>query len=261
MTIPVVVATTEIPRSELAGRTDVLVLGSSLGSTHRTWDFALAELEEAHTIVRWDLPGHGSSPAATSPFTLAELAQAVLNVLDDLGIDRFKYAGVSVSGALSLELAVLAPRRVTHIVPVCTSAKIGEPGPWSERADLVRAQGPGVLIAAQQERWFSPEFIEEEADTVADVMNQIAAADRGSYAYLCEAIGNFDARPRLGEIAAQTLVISGELDPATPVEAGEYMAAHIPGAHLEVIPGAYHQAIVEHPLVIARVINAFFAEN
>lgn len=257
MTVPVLAATSEIPTEQLAGRTDVLVLGPSLGATARTWDGALAELSAKHTVVRWDLPGHGRSPAAVDSFTLTELAEGVVNLMDSLGVEKFDYAGVSVAGALSLELALHFPEHLKHIIPICTGAKLGDPDTWNERAEVVRSEGTAVMVPVQEERWFSPEFRESESEIVADVMDQIAAADNNSYAYLCAAIGQYDVRDLLKDIAVPTLMISGELDPATTPEAGAFIANGIPGAQLQIVPGAFHQAIVEHPLVVARMMNAF----
>lgn len=261
MTVPVLAATTEVPTAELAGRSDILVLGPSLGSTTASWNGALAELSQNHTVVRWDLPGHGRSPVATTGFSLGELAQGIIDLLDSLGVDSFAYAGVSVGGALSLELALRFPDRVKAIIPICTGAKLGEPAAWDERADLVRAEGPGVLIPVMEERWFSPEFRESERALVDDVMDMIAAADKDSYAYLCQAIGRFDVRDELNNISAPVLVISGELDPGTPPAAGAVIADGVQHGRLEVVAGAYHQAAVEHPLVVARLINAFLADK
>ena len=257
MTVPVLVATSEVPVDQLAARKDVLVLGPSLGTTAQTWDGALAELLQQHAVVRFDLPGHGKSPVATASFTLAELAEGVVNMMDALGVKTFDYAGVSVSGALSLELALRFPERVTHIIPICTGAKLGEADVWNERAEVVRREGTVVMVAVQEERWFSPDFREDEREAVQTVLDQIAAADDDSYGYLCEAIGQFDARGFLADITVPTMVISGELDPATPPAAGAAIANGIPGATQQIVPGAFHQAVVEHPLVVARMINAF----
>ncbi len=259
MTVPVLTATVDGDSATLSGRHDVLILGPSLGATARSWDGALAELSEDHTVVRWDLPGHGASHVAREPFTLAELAAAVINLADALGISRFDYAGVSVSGAVALELAIAYPARLGHVIPICTAAKLGESGPWNERAELVRAEGAAVVIPVQEERWFSPEFREDEADIVAAVMSDIAATDAESYALLCEAIGQYDVRDKLSQITVPLLMISGECDPATTVEAGAFIANHVSGATQFVVPDAFHQAIVEHPLVVARAINAFLA--
>jgi 3-oxoadipate enol-lactonase len=259
MTVPILTATVEGNSATLAGRDDVLILGPSLGSTTRSWDGALAELSEEHTIVRWDLPGHGASQPARVTFTLAELATAVINLADALGIDRFDYAGVSVAGAVALELAIAYPARLKHVIPICTAAKLGEPGPWNERAELVRAEGASVVIPVQEERWFSPEFREEDAPIVAETMSDIAAADGESYALLCEAIGQYDVREKLSTISVPLLMISGECDPATTVDAGAFIASHVPGGTQYVVPGAFHQAIVEHPLLVARAMNAFLS--
>ena len=67
------------------------------------------------------------------------------------------------------------------------------------------------------------------------------------YAAGLEAIGSFDFRDRLGEIAAPTLVIAGAEDSATTPADAAFIAERIPGARLLVVEGAAHLANVERP--------------
>ena len=63
----------------------LLVVGPSLGTTVETlWSACASELANAYDVVGWDLPGHGRSPAATVPFSVADLAAAVLALADEV---------------------------------------------------------------------------------------------------------------------------------------------------------------------------------
>jgi pimeloyl-ACP methyl ester carboxylesterase len=63
----------------------LIVLGPSLGTTSEIWDVAARGLANDYRVLRFDLPGHGFSPAATESFTMAEVATAVLGLVDSVG--------------------------------------------------------------------------------------------------------------------------------------------------------------------------------
>jgi pimeloyl-ACP methyl ester carboxylesterase len=144
---------------------------------------------------------------------------------------------------------------------VCSAAKIGEASAWAERAALIRAQGTEVLLAVTPARWFAEDFPAKHPEVVARLLAMIAAVDDESYARTCEALGAFDGRQTLAAITVPVLVISGQLDPGTPPEAGALIAETVPGARQVVIAGVSHQAVVEKPTVVGRILVDFFAEN
>ncbi|MDA0636712.1 4-carboxymuconolactone decarboxylase [Nonomuraea sp. MCN248] len=215
----------------------LLVLGPSLGTTLDVWQPQLPALTERWRVLRYDLPGHGGSPAAGG-FTLDDLAQAVLGLVDEA---HFAVGGISVGGAVAATVALKAPERVRSLVMCCSSARFGEPGPWLERAASVRAEGVRSLAPTLASRWFTEGY---DGSWVVDRLDQV---DDESYAACCEALAGFDLRARLPEIAAPTLVVAGTEDPATPLEHALTLATGIPGALLATVPGASHLAGVERP--------------
>ena len=261
MTVPLLAGTTEVDAPLLAGRNDVVILGPSLGADVHLWDLALPTIAAHHSTLRWDLPGHGASAPATEEFTLGELAAGVIALADSRGIDRFDYAGVSVGGAVGLELARLYPERVKSAAIVCSAAKIGEASGWAERAALVRAEGTQVTLEATPGRWFAPAFRASHPEVVERLMSMIASANDDSYARVCEALGAFDGRPTLASITVPVFVISGEFDPGTPPGQGAVIAAAVPGARQVIVAGASHQAVVEKPVEVATMLVDFFAEE
>ena len=127
MTVPQIYTVSDASADELASAQNVLILGNALGTDTHLWERAMPALSAEYTIVRFDMPGHGKSPAATAPFSLEEIADAVITEADRLGIQSFDYAGVSVGGAVALELAHKYPERIKHCILVCSSAYKGGP--------------------------------------------------------------------------------------------------------------------------------------
>ncbi|MER6117606.1 4-carboxymuconolactone decarboxylase [Streptomyces sp. NPDC001743] len=237
-----------------------LFLGPSLGTALSVWDAQIAGLARDHRVVRWDLPGHGGTPAALFPAGggIAELGRQVLRLADALGVERFAYAGISLGGAVGSWLAVHHPDRVTSLALVCSSARFGEPRAWHERAALVRAGGIAPVADTAAGRWFTAGFAGSSAarTLLAGLREEV---DPHAYAALCEALATHDLRGRLAGITAPTLVVAGRDDPATPVAHARELADAVRGSTLVELPGASHLANVERPGAVTAALLSHFA--
>jgi 3-oxoadipate enol-lactonase/4-carboxymuconolactone decarboxylase len=232
----------------------LLVLGPSLGTSLDVWEPCLGALAQSWRVLRYDLPGHGGSPAVDGPITIDDIAAAVLTVVDDAAPDgRFVAGGISIGGAIALTLALAAPARVSGLLLCCTSARFGEPATWAERAAQVRAEGTGWMVPGALRRWFA----DENAAPAERTARMLRDTDPVSYAACCDALGAYDTRDRLAEVRAPALVIAGADDPATPVAHAEILSSGIPAARLAVIPGAAHLAPLERPGEAVRHIAPF----
>ncbi|MFK4068382.1 3-oxoadipate enol-lactonase [Streptomyces sp. NPDC029674] len=246
----------KLPHHTVEGPEDAppLLLGPSLGTSTALWDAVAPEFAVAHRVVRWDLPGHGRSPAELigPGATVADLGGLVLAVADSLGLERFAYAGVSLGGAVGLHLAARHPDRVSALAVVCSSAHFGGAGPWRERAALVRREGLGGLAESAPGRWFTPGF------TVPALVADLRAADPGAYAACCDALAAYDMRDSLASITVPTLVVAGRADPATPPAHAREIADAVPGASLVELANASHLAPAERPDAVAAALRAHF---
>ncbi|MFA7764551.1 4-carboxymuconolactone decarboxylase [Streptomyces sp. NRRL S-448] len=234
----------------------VLVLGPSLGTSLSVWDPQVPVLARQWRVLRWDLPGHGGSPAGLLPTGagIGVLGRLVLDLADSLGADTFAYAGISLGGAVGTWLAAHHPGRVTSLALVCSSARFGDPRPWLERAQSVRENGTGPLAAHAPARWFTSAFTRHDA-LVAD----LRSADAEAYARCCDLLANTDLRADLPGITAPTLVIAGRDDPATPPHHSRALADGIRDARLLEVPRAAHLANVEQPGTVLDALRAHFA--
>ncbi|MBA8976126.1 3-oxoadipate enol-lactonase [Streptomyces sp. SID7804] len=241
-------------RAEGPASAPALLLGPSLGTSYALWDRVAPELSSAHRVVRWDLPGHGGSPAGLigAGATVGDLAALVLALADALGVERFAYAGVSLGGAVGLHLAVHHPERVSSLAVICSSAHFNGSKPWQERAALVRREGLAGLAAGADARWFTSGF------TVPELVRDHRDADPEAYAACCDALAAFDLRERLAEISVPTLLVAGREDPATPPEHLRQIADAVPGAALVEVPGASHLAPAQRPEAVLTALRAHF---
>ena len=249
---------TILPHHRFDGSDDapVLVLSNSLGTDLHMWEPQMAVLTRRHRVLRYDQRGHGQTPAPPGPYSIDELADDVVVLLDHHHIERVSFCGLSLGGMVGIALASRVPARIDRFVACCTSARLGPPELWRERAELVRRGGMAAVIDAVCARWFSPTFAAADAAAVDEIRSMLAATDPEGYARCCEAIGAMNLLDRLGAIAAPTLVLAAALDPATPPAHGEVICSAIPGARLVVLPDAAHLANVEQPEAFNRAIVA-----
>lgn len=235
----------------------VVVLSNSLGATRAMWDAQVPALAERFRVITYDTRGHGESPVPPGPYSLDDLVDDLVALLDELGAERAHLGGLSLGGMTGMRLAAREPGRLDRLALLCTSAHIGS-GIYGDRARLVRAGGTGSIAPAVVERWFTPEFRAREPETVARMEAMIAGIPDEGYAGCCEAIDAMDLRPDLPRIAAPTLVISGWQDPATPPEHQRAIADAIPGAELLTVSSAAHLANIEQPLQVSGALLGHF---
>lgn len=233
-----------------------LVLSNSLGTTMAMWDPQLGPLSAHRRVLRYDRRGHGASPVPDGPYAIDDLGRDLLALLDALGIERVDFCGLSLGGMVGMWLASEAPERVDRLVLCSTSALLGPPEQWTERAATVRDRGMDAIVEAGLERWLTADFRAARPDVARRMGDMLRSAPPEGYAACCEAIRDLDLRERLGAITAPTLLIAGADDPSTPPAHLERIRAGVPGARLAVLEHAAHLLNVEHPDVVTGAILA-----
>jgi 3-oxoadipate enol-lactonase len=246
----------------VSGRTDgpVVVLSNSLGSTQAMWDLNVPALEERYRVVRYDTRGHGDSPRSAGPYSIDDLVDDLVALLDRLGVARAHVVGLSLGGMTAMRLAIREPERVDRLVLLCTSARL-EPELWRERAARVRADGTGAIAATVVDRWFTPAYLERHTAIRARYEAMVASTSATGYAGCCDAIIAMDLRPDLPSIKAPTLAIAGADDPAIPPEHLRHIADALPDGRLLVVPDAAHLANVQQSDAINAAIIAHLEQR
>lgn len=257
------VSDTKTPRLQYRfdGRDDdsapVLILGPSLGTTWHMWDRQVPELAQHWRVFRFDLPGHGGSPAHPAG-SVEALAERLLATLDDLGIQRFGYAGCSLGGAIGAELALRHPERVASLALIAASPRFGTADEFRQRGVIVRSNGLDPIARTAPERWFTHGFASAQPAITDWAVQMVRTTDPGCYIASCEALAAFDVREELGDIGVPTLVLVGSEDQVTGPAEARTLVAGIPDARLAVVPGASHLAPVEQPAAVTDLLVRHF---
>jgi 3-oxoadipate enol-lactonase len=235
---------------------DIVVLSNSLGTSLGMWDAQAGVLARDRRLLRYDMRGHGRSPVPEAPYSIADLGTDLLGLLDRNGIERASLCGVSLGGMVSMWVAAHAPERVGRLVLCSTSAMMGPPESWTDRAALVRRAGMAAVAETVVANWFTPAFAAAQPDVVARIRAQLAATPPEGYAGCCEALREMDQRPDLPAVSAPTLVIAARDDPSTPPAHARTITELIPGARLEVLDRGSHLVNVEAPDLVTPLISA-----
>ncbi|WP_328379259.1 4-carboxymuconolactone decarboxylase [Streptomyces sp. NBC_00440] len=236
----------------------VLVLGPSLGTTWHMWDRQTPELSRTWRVLRFDLPGHGGAPAHPVP-SVAGIAERLLATLDELGVQRFGYAGCSIGGAIGMELALRHPERVASLALVAASPRFGTADEFRQRGVIVRTNGLDPMARSAPERWFTHGFATAQPAIVEWAVQMVRTTDPGCYIAACEALAAFDIRTELGRIGVPTLVVVGAEDRVTGPGDARTLVAGIPDARLAMVPAASHLAPVEQPAAVTDLLVRHFS--
>ena len=192
---------------------------------------------------------NGEKPAV--PYTLDDMADDCVGLLDALGIGAAHIVGISMGGAIAQLVAAHHADRVLSLTCLmASSGNLALPGPTPEAAaalfaPLPRDRSRDSIVADGIRRFLvvaSPDYPSDGA-----WLQQLFAREfeRGFYPpgvarQLAAIIANGDRRPLLATIRVPTLVLHGAEDPLIPAACGEDIARHVPGARLHLIPGMGH---------------------
>ncbi|MCH7383915.1 3-oxoadipate enol-lactonase [Acinetobacter dispersus] len=209
-----------------------LVFSNSLGTNYGMWQQQFNYFKEHFYVICYDTRGHGSSSTPTGPYTLQQLGEDVVRLLDHLKIEKAHFCGISMGGITGQWLAIHYPERFQRVVVSNTAAKIGQEQAWLDRAQLVRKQGLVPIATTAASRWFTDPFIQSHPTIVNNLCNDLSAGSANGYANCCEALAKADVREQLKDITIPVLVIAGTQDPVTTVADGQFMQQHIPDAKL-----------------------------
>ena len=243
------------------GSGEPLLLVQGMSGTHLSWGEAFLDaLAPRFDVVAYDHRGIGFSPAAEEPFTIVDLADDAVGLLDALGWDSAHVLGISMGGMVAQELALRHPDRVRTLALGGTYAGGADQRLTSPEVGqrLFAAMKSGDRELALRTGWeinVSRAFSADEAAYAAFREAALGAPARvPMIARQAQAIAGHDASRRLGAIAVPTLVIHGDEDEMLPVENGRWIAEQIRGARYEELEGVGHMFWIEQPERVAGLL-------
>lgn len=249
-------------RTQREGSGSPLVLLHCLGVDHRFWDFA-NPLGSDFTIYRYDFPGHGTTAVPKSAYDIEDLSDQLVGIMRAQGVVRASIAGISLGGLIAQDFAARYPEMVDKLILVDTTPRYTDEmrSMWAERATTARTKGVAAMVDGLLKIWFSAGAATNNPAAVDYVRSTLCRADGEGYALACEALARADLRDRAPKIKARTLVICGDDDIPSFIDAARWLSANIAGAELSWIPGTRHASVIEDPQYAVRTMKIFLQKT
>jgi 3-oxoadipate enol-lactonase len=262
---------------EEQGSGDPLLLIMGLAADSMAWLFQVPDFAQHYRTITFDNRGVGRSAKPAGPYTIHQMADDAAGLLDQIGVDRAHVVGVSMGGMIAQELALRHPARVRGLVLACTYPEPDEDVERQRQFGIEQFGGsvtaggetridvstldPMMFLQHLLPRVFNQDFIEKELGRIMQLFSGAL-----QWGFSMEAIlGQVDAvmghrtTDRLGQIAAPTLVITGDADLLIPPANSDILARSIRGAKLVKVPGGSHGFNFETPEIFNREVLDFLA--
>ena len=242
------------------GATPILMI-QGLGASKNAWNLQRIAMATRFRSISLDNRGAGRSDKPTQPFTLEQMADDAIAVLDAAGVETAHVVGASMGGVISQIIAVKYPHRVRSLTLVCTACRNH---PW--RQELLQswahtAEEKGMIeVGKEAAQWvMSPRSFRRLVPAFTWMGPLAALRPRHSFVSQIQAILDTreDLVDELSSITAPTMVIVGNQDILTPRGDSEEIAERIPNAELVVISGAAHGLMMEHSTTFNKILIEF----
>ena len=233
-----------------------LVLSNSLGTNLNMWQLQVDFFKKYFYVICYDTRGHGASSTPAGPYTIEQLGNDVIHLLDHLNIEKASFCGISMGGLIGQWLAINAAQRLNRVIVCNTAAKIGQEPAWLERAATVRKNGLEHIAATAALRWFTDGFIQTNPGVVAALSRDLAAGCNEGYANCCEALAVEDLREKIASISIPLLVVAGQQDPVTTVADAQFIVGRVADSQLFEID-ASHISNIEKPDIFNQAVFEF----
>ena len=244
----------------------VLLLNGGLMSI-AAWEPVAAALAERYQVIRCDLRGQLLTPGEPEPRLEPHVAD-VIDLLDRLGLKRVHLAGTSYGSFVAIRLAGLHPDRVASVSVIAGTERI-TPEAWAGTSRLreialeaIGGGDGGKVLEALLPGTYTPEYLEAQKATLAFHKTWVRAMPTiffKGFVSMLSSMEGLDLTPHLGAVRCPVLIVAPELDKVFPPERSQAMAAGIPQARLEIVPGAPHGIVVERADETARLLLDFIA--
>jgi len=235
----------------------VLLVANSLMANSGMWDWNVPAFADRYRVLRYDKRGHGGSGVSPGPYSIAQLADDAVGLLDALGIEQAHFMGLSIGGMIGQQLGARYPERLYSLSLCNTASEMPPRTLWEERFEIARTQGIAGLVEGTIQRWFTGPFIERAPQDIEKVRQMILGTDVNGYIACGSAVRDMAQSTMLLKIKTPTLVLSGRYDPACTVEQGIVLHRLIDDSQMVILEDAAHLSNIEQAVAFNRTVREF----
>jgi 3-oxoadipate enol-lactonase len=236
-----------------------LVLSNSILSSHKIWERQIAAIAQQYRVLRYDARGHGDSDASAPPYSMRNLVDDAVTLMNHFRIPHATFMGISLGGMTGLGLALAHPDRLAALV--CCCARADAPTPfvqsWDDRIAIVRDRGLAAIVPGTIERWLSAPFRASEPDAVREVERMIMTTSAFGFEGCGEALKGLDYLSRLEHIRIPVLFVCGSEDTGASPATMRDMAARTPNAEFAIVEGSAHLPNIDNDRGFHEAVRDF----
>lgn len=250
---------------EVHGSGPPLFLVPGLGGDSRFWGANVEPLARHFTLVLHDHRGTGRSTLSRIDYSVSQMADDALQLIDALGFDKFHWCGHSTGGAMGQVLAIEQPQRIDRLVLSATWAKtdVFFRRLFESRSMILKELGPAAYLKTSALALHMPSWIRDhDADLLAveALATETISVPEIVLSRIAAIIAH-DRRDQLQKVRAPTLAICTRDDTVTPLYFTEELVRLIPNARAYVLPDGGHLYPNVHGAEFRRVITSFLLES
>lgn len=245
-----------------AGEPLVLIPGFASGAW--AWFGQIEDLSKHFQIVVFDPRGVSHSAISDgAPVSLQTISDDIVNLLDELKIEKASVLGASFGGFVAQEFALTHPERLNKLILACTSFG-GKNHVAPDLEVLTAFVSTGDLNKSERIRKFmipafTPEFRAENAEIVEKVcaLREQNVVPENVYLAQLQAATTFDAEKEIAKIEAATLILTGDADVVVPPQNSYNLAKALPNSTLKIIEGGSHMFFIEKAEEFNKIVSQF----
>lgn len=235
----------------------VVLMSNSLMSNYTMWDWTIPALIDRYRVLRYDMRGHGQSGTTPAPYSIPQLADDAVALLDALGIAKVHFIGLSMGGMIGQQLGARYPDRVYSLSLCDTASEMPPRSLWEDRLVTAREKGIPGLVDGTIQRWFTAPFVKRAPQDIEKVRRMILGTGVEGYVGCASAVRDMSQTTMLLKIKTPTLVLTGRQDPACTVDQTTVLNRMIDGSQMAVLEDAAHLSNIEQPEAFNRTVRTF----
>lgn len=238
-----------------------VVLGHSFLCSGKMWREQVPALAGRFRVINPDLRGHGRSSQVDRAFSLYDTVSDVVAVLDQLGIGRAVWCGLSIGGMVALRAALTRPERVSALILLDADAGAETPLrklKYRAMGAGARAVGVGPFLSPIARLMFGATTRRQNRTLVSEWRREFAGVHVPSVLRCLDALMRRDSLlARLGRIDVPALVLVGAEDRSLPPPLSRRIHTLLRNSTFSVIPAAGHLSALEQPAAVTEAILSF----
>tara|TARA_R110002110_G_scaffold395138_2_gene609563 strand:+ start:54492 stop:55292 length:801 start_codon:yes stop_codon:yes gene_type:complete len=243
-----------------------IVLIHGLAGDHTAWLPQIAAFKDTYRVIAMDNPGSGESSPVDAPVTTEELADTMIALMDNLGVDKAHVVGRSLGGLIGQHMMLRAPERVQSMTLAASTPAVDRIGKriLENMREVLEWRDNWVDWARHSAHVFvSPAFYNDNPEAMERIEALVGneARSKISYVNLNHAALTHDTSDRLGEMPCPTLIMGGRQDPICSMQGTDELSAGIANSETVIFEKSSHFFLMEEAEKSMQTLTDWFAKQ